>query len=174
MSEKIYSDDKLLRYKETDIPASRTKSQIDGVLAEYGVQDVYWHWEKERVEKNEPANIYVLFKIEEVIEGLPVKVGVKVEYPIIWDRGNSLAKRPENKVEKVNWNVSMRALHWFIYTHLNSAYAMKSSKTVAFLPFIQSGSGKSMRELIVPKLSEYKALETHQDRKTIEPEVIPP
>ena len=176
--QKIFSDDPLLKYKDTEIDALRTKAQVDGMLAEYGTKDVWWHWEKEAVEKNEPASIFVRFVIEEVIEGVPINVAVKVDCPVIWDRGNKLARKPENRIEKVNWDISMRALHWFIYTHLNSAYAMRSSKTVAFLPFIQGAHGKSLKDLILPRLSEYQALEdkTPQDRKpasVIDAEVVP-
>jgi hypothetical protein len=164
---KIYSDDPLIRYKDTDLNPIRTKAQIDGVLAEYGTKDVWWHWEKEAIEKNESASIYVMFKVEEIIDGLPVKVGVKVECPIIWDKGNSRARIPENRTEKVNWRVSLRAMYWFIYTHLNSAYAMNSSKTLAFLGYIQSQSGKSLKDIIVPKLGEpeYAALELTEETK---------
>lgn len=154
---KIYSDDDLLKYKDTEIHASRTKAQIDGVLAEYGIQDVYWHWNKEAVEKNESAEVYVMFKIEEVVNGFPVKVGVRVDCPIIWNRRKPLGRPP--RPEEVNWNVSLRAMYHFIYTHLNSGYVMKSSKTLAFLGYIQSGKDKQLKDIIIPRLSEYQALE---------------
>jgi hypothetical protein len=161
--EKIYSDDPLLKYKDTEINATRTKAQIDGILAEYGVQDVWWHWEKDAIEKNEIADIFVNFKLDEIVDDLPVKVAIKVMCPIIWDREKPKGRPP--RPERVNWNISMRAMHWFIYTHLNSSYAMRSSKIVAFLPFIQSASGKNLKDLIIPKLSEYKALEEKAKRE---------
>lgn len=156
--EKIYSDDPLLRYKDTEITAFRTKAQIDGILAEWGITDVWWHWEKDLVEKNEPAEIWVKFTIEEIVDGLLLKVGVRVDCPTIWDRAKPKG-RPA-RLEQVNWNVSFRAMHWFIYTHLNTAYAMRSSKIVAFLPFIQGSHGKSLKDLVLPRLSEYQALES--------------
>lgn len=157
--DKIYSDDSLLRYKDTDIDAIRTKHEIDGVLAEYDTKDVWWHWEKEAVEKHEPAEIFVRFVVEEVINDILVNVPAKVPCPVIWDVGNPLARTPENRVEKVNWNISMRAMYHFIYTHLNSAYAMRSSKIVAFLGYIQTNTGELLKDVILPRLKEYGALE---------------
>ncbi len=63
--EKIYSDDELLRYKDTDISPSRRKALIDGVLAEYGVQDVGWRWNKDGIDRNEQCEIFVIFKIDD-------------------------------------------------------------------------------------------------------------
>jgi hypothetical protein len=161
--DKIYSDDPLLKYKEIDVSAMRTKSQIDGVLAEYGVQDVHWHFNKEAVEKHEPAEIYVRFILEEVIEGVSVKLPVKVDCPVIWDKEKPKGRPP--RPEEVNWNISFRALHWYIYTHLNSAYAMRSSKIVAFLPYIQNVEGKNLKDLIVPRLSkDYQVALTDQSQ----------
>lgn len=151
---KIYTDDCLIKYSKTEIPPERTKHEIDGVLAEYEVKDVYWHWDL-RVH-----NVFVMFKIEEVVNGMPILASVRVDCPTIWDRAKPKARPP--RPEQINWAVSMRAMHWFIYTHLNAAYAMQSSKAVAFLGYIQSASGKQLKELVIPKLGEYAALEQRE------------
>ena len=147
---KIYSDDPLVKYKDTSVSPERTKAQIDGILAEYQVKDIHWHWDMEG------NDIYVQFKLDEVIDGLPVSVVVKVECPIIWDRERPRGRPPTP--EQINWRVSMRAMHWFIKTHLECAYAMQSSRTVAFLPYVQGRRGL-LKDLIIPRLSEYAALE---------------
>jgi hypothetical protein len=154
---KIYTDDPLIKYTTTTIPPDRTKHEIDGVLAEYEVKDVYWHWDLEH------NNVYVMFKIEEIVAGLPVLASARVDCPTIWDKAKPRGHPP--KPEQVNWMVSLRAMHHFIYTHLNAAYAMQSSKTVAFLGYIQNVDGKQLKELIIPRLSEYRALEVKEEVK---------
>lgn len=148
---KIYSGDPLVHYATTELSSERTKAQIDGILAEYQVKDVLWHYDI-------PREAYVIFKIEETINERPVKVGVKVVCPAIWDRERPRARPP--RLEEINWKVSMRAMYWFIKTHLETAYAMQSGKAVAFLPFIQSSNPeKTLKDYILPRLSEYTALE---------------
>jgi hypothetical protein len=172
--EKIYSDDELLRYKDTDISPSRRKALIDGVLAEYGVQDVGWRWNKDGIDRNEPCEIFVIFKIDEIINDYPVKSSVRVDAPIIWDRPKPKG-RPPILTERVNWRVSMAAMYHFIYTHLNSAHAMRSGKTVAFLGFIQSGKNQQIKDMILPRLKEYQALEEKlppQRARVIEGELV--
>lgn len=166
IEEKIYSDDPLLRYKETKIKATRTKAQIDGILAEYEIKDVWWHWEKDAIEKRVPSTIYVMFTIEEVINRLPVKVGARIDCPVIWDRTKPLGRPP--RPEMVNWDVSMRAMHWLIYTHLNSNYAMRSSKVVAFFPYIRTGRNELLKDRLIPELVKYTSLASPQERSALE------
>lgn len=139
--------------------------QIDGVLAEYGVEQVLWNWKKEAIEHNESAEVYVAFKIVEVIDRQQIKVGVRVDCPIIWDKEKPKGRPP--RPEQVNWSVSLRAMYHFIYTHLNSAYALQSSKAIAFLGYIQSGN-KQLKDLILPELKRYQALEDSSSSRTNE------
>ena len=155
---KIYSDDPLIKYKDTSIPPDRTKHQIDAVLAEYEVEDILWHWVKTLVESGEPGEIYVMFKISETIKGIQLKVPVRVDCPIIWGRAKPKGRPP--RPEQVDWKTSMRAIYHFIYTHLNAAYAMQSSKVVAFLGYIQTGEKEQLKDRILPELKQYSALES--------------
>lgn len=150
---KIYTDDPLIKYASTSIPADRTKHEIDGVLAEYEVKDIYWHYDPDH------NSVYVMFKIEETINDMPMLNSARVDCPTIWDRAKPRGHPP--KLEAINWDVSMRAMYHFVYTHLNAAYAMQSSKTVAFLGYIQDGNGKQLKDVILPRLKEYQALEQH-------------
>jgi hypothetical protein len=151
-TKKVYADDPLIKFTTTQLSAERSKQQIDGVLAEYQVKDVYWHW-------NPPHDIYVMFKIEETVDDVPLMVSVRVDCPAIWNRART-RRRPFTQ-EEINLSVSMRAMYHFIYTHLNNAYAMQSSKVVAFLPYIQTNQeGKTLKDLLIPKLSNLPALET--------------
>ena len=53
----------------------------------------------------------------------------------------------------------MRAMWWFIKTHLEMAYVMQSEKTVAFLPWITSSDGKhTLKDTILYRLSELQDL----------------
>ena len=146
---KIYSDDPLLEYKTTRLNALYTKSEIDGIFAKYGIKDVFWHWNPDQ------NDVYVMFKIEEEIEGTHNVLNAKVEAYPIWD------KRTRNKAETINWNVTMRQMHWFIKTHLQASYVRQTSKAVAFLPYILSGDGtKVLHEVILPHLAELEKLES--------------
>lgn len=144
---KIYSDDPLVKYKNSTINPERTKAEIDGVLAEWQVKDVYWHWDPQH------NDVFVQFKISESIDGLPVNVAVKVACPIVWDHARPRARPPTP--EAINWRINMRAMWWFIYNSLNMAYVMQSDKVTAFLPYIAGGDGnKTLRDWIIPKLAK--------------------
>jgi hypothetical protein len=155
---KIYSDDPLIKYKDTEINPERTKHQIDGVLSEYEVQDIFWHWNQKVIESGEPGEIYVMFKITETIKGVQLKVPARVDCPIIWSRAKPKGRPP--RPEQVDWKTSMRAMYHFIYTHLNASYAMQSSKIVAFLGYIQTGEHEQLKDRILPELKQYSALES--------------
>jgi hypothetical protein len=154
---RIYTDDPLLKYKETEVPAPRSKQQIDGVLAEYGVKEVYWKWDKDAIESGQPADIRVMFKVEEELNGVPVNVPVRINCPTIWDHARPRGRPP--RPEQINWDVSMRAMYHFIYTHLNSDYAMQSGVVVAFLGYVQNVKGENLKDALMPKLGEHAALE---------------
>lgn len=158
---KIYDTDELIKYKDTEVSPERTRHQIDGILAEYEVQDVYWHGIPKDWKNVKDNEIYVMFKIEEIVDNKKVLVDVRVDCPTIWHKGNS--KTPEH----VNWATSMRAMHWFIYTHLNSAYAMQSGKAVAFLGYILNNKGQQIKSMILPQLTEYQAIEDKQNNANI-------
>ena len=146
---KIYSDDPLLEYKTTRLNALYTRSEIDGIFAKYGIKDVFWHWNPDQ------NDVFVMFKIEEEIEGVQNVLSAKVEAYPIWD------KRTRNKAEVINWNVTMRQMHWFIKTHLQASYVRQTSKAAAFLPYILSGDGtKVLHEVILPHLAELENLES--------------
>jgi len=72
------------------LKALYTKSEIDGLLAKWGLKDVYWHWD---LEHNDG---FVQFKIVEEIDGLPLQVSAKVEAPAIWDH------KTRSEAESVN------------------------------------------------------------------------
>lgn len=149
---KIYSDDPLVHYKFSTIDPMRTKLEIDMLLYQYKAEDVWWHFTPE---KNE---VWVRFKINEVIEGIPVTVAVKLDCPIIWDRASPRSRPP--RPEQINWRVGMRGLHYCIKSLLDMAWVMQSDKVTAFLGYVQGSSGKTLREVIIPKLGEmgFKAL----------------
>ena len=118
---KIYSDDPNLPYKTTKLKALYTRSEIDGLFAKWGVKDTYWRWDPDNNE------VFVQFKIVEKIDDVPRQFSAKVEAPAIWDR------KTRSKAESINWDISMRVMFWFIKSHLEAAYLLQSSKTVAFL-----------------------------------------
>jgi hypothetical protein len=152
MNKKIYTDDKLIKFTTTNLSRERTKAQIDVVLSEYSVKDIYWHLDYNY------NSVYVMFKLEETVNDVPINVSVRVDCPTIWNRARR--KRRPYTEEDINWDVSMRAMYHFIYTHLNAAYAMQSSKVLAFLGYIQTAKeGETLKDIIIPKLSSFVALE---------------
>ena len=98
-----------------------TRSEIDGLIRKWGVKDTYWRWDPDNNE------VFVQFKIAEKIDDVPRQFSAKVEAPAIWDR------KTRSKAESINWDISMRVMFWFIKSHLEAAYLLQSSKTVAFL-----------------------------------------
>ena len=172
---KIYSDDPLVHYATTELSPERTQQQINGILAEYGVKKVAWNFDI-------PREVWVLFDIVETIEDVPIKVAVKVVCPTIWDPVRPRAHDPSKRLEGINWKISMRAMYWYIKTHLETAYAMQSTKTVAFLGFIQSADpNKTLKDYILPQLKRFAQLEVRpaprpgpEEHIVLEPEVIAP
>jgi hypothetical protein len=131
---KIYSDDPNLPYKTTKLKALYTRSEIDGLFAKWGVKDVYWRWDLEGHE------VHVIFKIKEEIEGRPVDVSARVECPI-------------------NWNISLRVMYWYIKSHLEAAYLLQSSKTVAFLSDLKGKDDRqSLKDLIIPHIGDIQKM----------------
>lgn len=164
---KIYTDDPLVHYKSSSISPERTKVEIDMILAQWGIKDTHWHWDPAHNE------VYVQIKMEEKMPNLelPVVATVKVECPTIWDKESPRARPPRS--EKVNWRVSMRALHWFLKTHLEMAYVMKSDKIRAFLSYVKVSEDKELGDLVIPRLQSLQELEAlpiieKRDRKVID------
>jgi hypothetical protein len=145
---KIYTDDRLVPYKNTTIDPLSTKAEIDGLLARWGIRQVFWDWNPEK------ANVVLLFKLPETFGN--VQPGVRLEPPRIWTKGN------RRRNEEINWAVSMRVLFWFLKSFLESAYLMQFDKTTAFLPWIVGSDGKTLlKDVIIPRLghiSEFQAL----------------
>jgi hypothetical protein len=172
---KIYSNDPLVHYATTELGPERTRDQINGILAEYGIKKIAWNFDI-------PREVLVLFDILETIDDMPIKVAVKVHCPTIWDPARPRAHDPKNRLEQINWKISMRAMYWYIKTHLETAYAMQSTKTVAFLGFIQSADpNKTLKDFILPQLKRFAQLEVRPTPKLapeetiiLKPEVIPP
>ena len=156
---KIYSNDALLRYKDTDIPPLRTKQDIDGTLAAWGVKEIYWKFDP----KFEDTEIFVGFKVDEEIDGVPVTIPVKIMCPIIWDPANPRSRT--HREEQINWRISMRIMYHYVYNTLNLAYAMQSQRFIAFLPYVRTGEKTILRDRILNSVKQGEL--TFQERKAI-------
>lgn len=165
---KIYTDDPRVKYVKTTIAPERTKQEIDAKLREYGTYDIAWHY---RPELND---VFVMFTIEEVIDGIPAKVTAKVVMPALWDKGNRNAKIPTNRVEKVNVPASMRTMFWYIKSQLEVSYAMQSSRVAAFLPDLVTANGSRYFDNLKSRLDQFPALEQQPEPSNREVEVIIP
>lgn len=69
---KIYTDDEKVKYVKTTVAPERTRDDISEVLRKYDTSLIAWQW------KPEINDVYVMFQIEEILDGIPVKVGAKV------------------------------------------------------------------------------------------------
>lgn len=150
---KIFTDDPLVKYVNTTIDAERTRDEISAKLREYEVADIHWHW------KPEINDIFVQFGIEENIDGQLVKVMAKVICPAIWNKANSRAKTPDKRIERIDLNVSMRAMFWYIKSTLENSYAMQSSRVAGFLSDMVTPNGTRFFDEMKERLDQYKALE---------------
>jgi hypothetical protein len=169
---KIYVDDPLVHYALTDVPIQRTKMQIDGILAEYAVKDVFWHFDI-------PISAYVTFGIEEEVQGRKISLGVRVDCPTLWDREKSARGRRPYQPEAINWKVSLRVMYHFLKTHLETAYAMQSGKAIAFLSYVRTGKDRQVKDEMLQNLNQYSALDYVQsspkkegERKVFTREVV--
>lgn len=165
---KIYTDDPRVSYKGTTINPERTREEISALLREYDTGDIWWHW------KPDANDIYVNFIIEEVIDGIPVRVAAKVVCPVIWAKASRNARTPERRIEQPNLQVSMRAMYWYIKTHLETSYAMQSSRVAAFLSDMVIPNGGRFFDQIKSRLDQFKALENKVESAQRDVEVIKP
>lgn len=160
MEKKLYTNDKNVPYTTTKISPIKSKSDIDEILSKWGITKIAWEFDLEH------NKVFIHFELpRETFSDLDMNPVVRLEPPRIWD------KRTRNKAEQINWQVSMRILHWFIKTTLEMSYAMQSQKVVAFLPHIQSGE-KTVKDIILPRLNLLKALP--EEIPDDEVEIIPP
>ena len=144
---KVYSDDPNLPYKTTKLKAFYTKSETDGLFAKWGIKDVYWHWDPDH------NDVYVMFKIKEEIDGVPVNVSARVDCPVVWDH------KTRARAEGVNWNISMRVMYWYIKSHLEAAYLLPGSKAAAFLPdLVGKDEKQTLKDIIIPHLTDIQKL----------------
>lgn len=159
---KLYTDDREVPYKNTTINPLGSKSDIDGILAKYGIKKVAWNWDLEH------NDVFCQFEISEIINNKEVSPVIRVEPPRIWTKGN------RNRKEEINWEVSMRVMFWFIKSHLEMSYLLQSGKTIQFLPYIQVTEKKTLKDVILPKISqvvgdfqalEYTVIEPNQEAK---------
>lgn len=164
---KVYTDDPRVHYIKTTVSPERTREEISAKLREYDTSLIAWNW------KPDVNDIWVMFNIEEVIDGIPAKVTAKVVMPTIWDKAVRNSPKPERRIEQVNLKVSMRAMFWYIKTHMETAYAMQSSRVAAFLPDLTTRGGVRFFDQMKAELDQFKAIEDHRSTQR-EVEVIVP
>jgi len=133
---KIYDTDPEVYARTTNIKPDRSKSEIDGVLARFGVKDVAWRWD---IKNND---VFLMFKLPpERFGHLEHKeLTVKLEPPRIWHK--------HKKGDYINWSASVRNLYWYILTHLSQAYVMQSGKFTEFLPHILGRDGRKLVDVV--------------------------
>ena len=134
MTIKIYDDDPEVYARTSMIKADRTKAEIDGVLARYGIKDVWWRYDP----KNN--DVFIKFILSERFGDEYKELTVSLEPPRIWHK--------DKHGEKINWEASMRNMYWYIYTHLSQAYVHQSGKFQEFLPHILNREGLKLVDVM--------------------------
>jgi hypothetical protein len=145
---KIYVDDPSVPYKTTKIDPLTTKSEIEGILARWGIKKVGWEWDLET------GRVVLEFQYAEMIGNTPVSQWVKLQPPTIW---NKPAKRPRYGAEtedSVNWSVSLRTMYWWLKTHMEMIHLQGYDKTTMLLPFIMNAEEKTLADVLVPKMTK--------------------
>ena len=165
---KVYTDDPKVHYINTTINPERTRDEISEILRAFDTADIHWHW------RPETNDIYVQFIIEEIIDGIPARVGAKVVMPTIWDKEVVKGHKENRHLERVNLKVSMRAMYWYIKSHMETAYAMQSSRVAAFLPDMITKNGARYFDVLKERLDQFRALEAPIEQAQREVEVIRP
>lgn len=165
---KVYTDDPKVHYINTSINPERTRDEISEILRAYDTYDIIWHW------KPEQNDVWVGFIIEEIIDGVPARISAKVVMPTIWDKAVRNSPKPERRIEQVNLRVSMRAMYWYIKSHMETAYAMQSSRVAAFLPDMVTPNGKRYFDVLKERLDQFQALPDHTEPPQREVKIIPP
>lgn len=150
---KLYSDDRDIPYSTTRISPIKTKSDIDAILAKWGITKVAWEFDLE----HDKVMLQFQLPYEKFAEADICPV-VRLEPPRIWN------KKKRNSPESINWQVSMRLLHWFIKDTLAMAYAMQSQKVVAFLPHIQTSREHTVKDVILPQIHLLEAMPEKQEK----------
>ena len=148
---KLYTDDRNLSYTSTKLKPMDTKHDIDAILARWGITKIAWEF---NLEEN---RVVLQFELSEKFQDQAMTRVVRLEPPRIWDR------RKKGRPEEVNWAVSMRILHWYVKDTLAMAYAMQSDRILAFLPHIQVDEEHTVKDVILPELSNLKALPSREE-----------
>jgi hypothetical protein len=154
---RIYSDDPLVHYKDSTISPERTREEIDALLRTYGIKKSGWNWDL-------PNEVWVAFDASEVIEGQLVTQPVKIECSPIWDKAN-LRTHPPRRQDQINWKISMRGLHWYIKTHLETMYARQSGMIMAFLENVKVSEQQRVKDVIAKRLVANQALTYQEEEK---------
>ena len=148
MIKKIFADDSNLPYKTTKISALDSQRDINGILARWGITKVMWDWDL-------PNNkVELSFMFNEMFQGYQVNPAVRLKPPTIWrQKGNKY-----NKVEEIDWKLSMRIFFWWIKNQLAMSYALQSEKILAFLPHVVVDTETTVQDIIIPRLGSIKKL----------------
>lgn len=150
--EKILNNDSNLPLKSTMKRPMDSRRDIDGELAKWGIKRVMWNWDLD----NGVCEITFELPLEK-FRGVDMSPAVRLTPPIIW------RKKGRNKPFKIDWRLSIRLLFWYIHYQLAWVYANQSSPIVAFLPHIQTGKNESVKDLIIPRLPNLKAITNKEE-----------
>ena len=161
---KIYSNDAMLPYKTTKLRARDSKSDIDAILAKYGIFDIAWTYNPENFQGTR-----LQFQFSENFQDIEINPVVELRPPIVWK------PKRRNKPDEIDAKISMRLFYWYIKNALAWTYANQSEKVVAFLPYIKTSKNQTLKDIIVPRLDDLKnlkALPNKEPRNIIDAEII--
>lgn len=154
--EKIFNNDSNLPLKSTTKRPMDSRRDIDGELAKWGIKRVMWNWDLNN------GICEITFELpKEKFKDVVMNPAVRLTPPIVW-------KKKGRYKSEIDWRLSIRLLFWYIHYQLAWVYANQSSPIVAFLSHIQTGKNKTVKDTIIPMLSNWKALPEKEQPNIIE------
>ena len=156
---RIFNKDCNLPLKSTMKSPLDSQRDINGDLGKWGVTVILWKWDLDK------GICQITFKLpKEKFHGIEMSPAVRLTPPIIW------RKKGRNKPAEIDWRLSIRLLYWYIHYQLAWVYANQSSPIVAFLPHIQTGNNETLKDIILPRLTNLKGLPYEEEPEIIEVE----
>ena len=147
-------------YNNTDIPYSRSKSNIDEMLKEFGANALRWTETEASMLGTEMPILEFILEIK--LNGIFKKIRVKIQPPLL----KKTTGRGYNKKHLPNPNASMRMLYWYLKGRLEATiYGLDDifetfmSRIMTQLP---NGEETSIGEIIKNKPQILNILPTFQ------------
>lgn len=154
-------------YQNTKVDSSKTKAQIEKLIASYGAEAVQW------TQSYTTNDLELKFIFEVEVKGIRRKLGFAIKPPMFLRRKRS---REQGLINQPQYDQSLRLMYWYLKAKLEAAaYGLDSIEHVFMSEILQSlpdGRQTTLGEVITQRLivsSDLLSLpEQKTERKVIE------